>query len=165
VVPGKGSNLTPGGSKSGQQAKPTSAGPGGQSLEPPSSTPSGHASKLPTSNGKGSHAPKPPTPGGKNGSAGKQTGTGDYHLRHGKKFRGGYCYCGRHHKHWTHRYWWGRYGCFTYWCPCTLAWYYWYGPDNCYYPVSFIEEAVPQMESPPVNVLAGVMEIANASAD
>ncbi len=36
----------------------------------------------------------------------------DYHLSHGTRLKdGGYSYKGKDHNHWTHRYWFGKYGC------------------------------------------------------
>jgi hypothetical protein len=149
---GKSTHISHGGGNAGHTTKPPGAGH------------DGHSPKPPTAGGKVGHTPKPPTPGGK-GQGGEKHKGGDYHLRHGTKFHGGYCYKGRHHHHWTHRYWWGKYGCFAYWCPSTLAWYYWYGPDNVYYPVSYIDRAIPQMESPPEDVASGVTRILYVPVD
>jgi hypothetical protein len=60
-----------------------------------------------------------------------------YHHAHGHRFAHGYYYKGRNHHHWTKRYWHSGYRCYLYYCPDTLAYYYWCAPDNCYYPVSY----------------------------
>ena len=86
-----------------------------------------------------------------------------YHEEHGTKFKGGYFYRGREHSHWTHRYWWGKYGCYTYFCPSTRCWYYWYQQDNCYYPCSYIGSATPVAETAPVGVPSGVTQIVNVN--
>jgi hypothetical protein len=83
----------------------------------------------------------------------------DHCRRHGTRFAGGYCYKGRHHCHWTHRCWWDRYGCCTYWCPSAQSWYYWYETDRCFYPVSYIETATPEEEEKPEGFPAGVIQI------
>lgn len=67
----------------------------------------------------------------------------NYHLLHAKAFGGGFFYPGLAHRHWTYRCFWPKYGCVCYWCPYTLAYYYWYAPGGCYYPVGYIAKAVP----------------------
>jgi hypothetical protein len=86
-----------------------------------------------------------------------------YHMTHGTKFKGGYFYKGRAHSHWTHRYWYGKYGCYTYYCPSTCCWYYWYQPTGCYYPCSYIAKATPVYEKAPVDVVSGVTQITNVN--
>src|SRR5438105_299283 len=61
----------------------------------------------------------------------------DYHLHHGTKFEHGWFYKGKEHDHWSERCYNERYGCETFYCPCTLCWYYFCVPDCCYYPVSY----------------------------
>src|SRR5262245_31676644 len=76
-------------------------------------------------------------PKGESGSKGSSAHS--YHLTHGSKMKNGsYFYKGKDHFHWSHRYWFGKYGCYTYYCPSTCCWYYWYQPGDCYYPVSYI---------------------------
>jgi hypothetical protein len=87
----------------------------------------------------------------------------NYHMTYGTKFKGGYFYKGSDHHHWTYRYWWGKYGCYTYYCPSTCCWYYWYGRDNCYYPCSYVSSATPVAEAAPVNVATGVKQIVNVT--
>jgi hypothetical protein len=87
----------------------------------------------------------------------------NYHLKYGTKFKGGYYYKGKNHCHWTHKYWWGKYGCYTYYCPSSRRWYYWYQPDDCYYPCSCIASATPKVTVAPVGVPAGVTLIVNVS--
>jgi hypothetical protein len=83
--------------------------------------------------------------------------TNSYHKHYGHKFRHGYYYSGPNHHHWTYRSWYGRYGCYSYWCPSTLCWYYWCAPQNCYYPTSYIGNAPPgATDAPPVAGLAGL---------
>jgi hypothetical protein len=87
-----------------------------------------------------------------------------YHMTHGSKMKDGkYFYKGKDHKHWTYRYWWGKYGCYTYYCPSTSCWYYWYPQDSCYYPVSYIATATPVREVAPVGVATGVQQIVNVT--
>ena len=61
----------------------------------------------------------------------------DYNIKFGKKCDFGWCYKGKHHDHWTCCCWLDECGCTCYWCPCTLVWYYYCVPDNCWYPVSY----------------------------
>jgi hypothetical protein len=89
----------------------------------------------------------------------------DYHMTHGTKFKDGYFYKGHDHYHWTHRYWWGKYGCYTYYCPSSCCWYYWYQQDNCYYPCSYVGSATPVAETAPVGVPGGVTQIVNVNND
>ncbi len=90
-------------------------------------------------------------------------GSHSYHMTHGTHFKGGYFYKGREHSHWTYRSWWARYGCYTYYCPSTCCWYYWYQPDNCYYPCSYVGSATPVAEPAPVGVAKGVTQIVNVN--
>ena len=85
------------------------------------------------------------------------------HERYGNQFKGGYSYRGREHSQWSHRYWWGKYGCYTYYCPSTCAWYYWYQPGNCYYPCSYVGSATPVAEAPPLGVPSGVTQMVNVT--
>jgi hypothetical protein len=86
-----------------------------------------------------------------------------YHEEHGTRFNGGYYYKGFDHHHWSYRYWYGQYGCYTYYCPSTSCWYYWYAKDNCYYPVSYIRTATPVFERAPANVETKVQQIVNVT--
>ena len=90
-------------------------------------------------------------------------GSRSYHEEHGTKFKDGYFYKGKDHHHWTYRYWWGKYGCYTYYCPSTSCWYYWYQPGNCYYPCSYISSATPVAEPAPVGVATGVKQVVNVT--
>jgi hypothetical protein len=67
-------------------------------------------------------------------------GARDYYQRHGKRFRYGYYYPGRNHKHWTHRWYSHRHHCYYYWCPSRRCYYFWSGKRNGYYPVSSIDQ-------------------------
>jgi hypothetical protein len=88
----------------------------------------------------------------------------NYHIDHGSRMRDGrYFYRGRDHHHWTYRYWYGRYGCYCYYCPSTCCWYYWYQKDDCYYPVSYINTATPVFERAPVGVETDVKQIVNVT--
>jgi hypothetical protein len=88
----------------------------------------------------------------------------NYHITHGSRMRDGrYFYKGHDHHQWTHRYWYGKYGCYTYYCPSTYCWYYWYSQDNCYYPVSYIKTATPVFERAPVDVDTKVQQIVNVT--
>jgi hypothetical protein len=94
---------------------------------------------------------------------GSRGGSHNYHLSHGTKFKGGYFYKGKNHYHWSYRYWWGKYGCYSYYCPSTCCWYYWYPQDNCYYPCSYIRSATPVAEAAPAGVATGVTQIVNVN--
>jgi hypothetical protein len=61
----------------------------------------------------------------------------NYHLTHGRPFRHGYNYPGRHHAHWAYTRFDVRYGCTLYYDPELECYYYWCEPDDCYYPVSY----------------------------
>ena len=88
----------------------------------------------------------------------------DYHLSHGTRLKdGGYSYKGKDHSHWTHRYWFGKYGCYTYFCPSTSCWYYWYERESCYYPVSYLPTYTPTPLPTPVSVPSGVTQIVNVN--
>jgi hypothetical protein len=101
-------------------------------------------------------------PGGYRPSLHRTSGH-NYHLKYGTRFKGGYSYKGKHHRHWTHRYWWGKYGCYTYYCPSSRCWYYWYQPAHCYYPCSYIDSATPAASAPPADVPAGVTQIVSVT--
>jgi hypothetical protein len=45
--------------------------------------------------------------------------------------------------HWNYRYWNSRYGCYFYTCPGNSYQYYWYETEQCYVPVTYIEELPP----------------------
>ena len=66
-------------------------------------------------------------------SYGNKFSSGSY----GMKFAHGTYYPGKYQFHWTKSCWSSSYGCKTYWCPSTCAWYYWCVPDSCYYPVTY----------------------------
>jgi hypothetical protein len=55
----------------------------------------------------------------------------------GVKFAKGIFYKGKNQNHWGLIRWDLRYGCYCYWDPCVLEWYYWCEQDDCYYPVSY----------------------------
>jgi hypothetical protein len=61
----------------------------------------------------------------------------NYYLRHGHNFQYGYYYLGHNHMHWSRVIWDQRYGCYLYYDPWLLKWYYWCAPHNCYYPVEY----------------------------
>jgi hypothetical protein len=89
--------------------------------------------------------------------------TNSYHTKYGTSFKGGYFYKGKDHHQWTYRCWWGKYGCYTYYCPYTCCWYYWYPQDCCYYPCSYVSYATPAYESAPVGVPTGVTQVVNVA--
>ena len=61
----------------------------------------------------------------------------DYNLKFGKKCDFGWCFKGKCHDHWTCCCYIVDYGCNCFWCPCTLVWYYYCVPDDCWYPVTY----------------------------
>ncbi len=86
----------------------------------------------------GSHSGKTYSGGSYSGGVTKTTFHKDYHLTYGVKSKQGfYYYKGYSHSHWSHQCWYPKYGCNCYWCPCTLVYYYWCVPDECYYPVTY----------------------------
>ena len=76
----------------------------------------------------------------------------NYHRTHGRSFSHGFYYQGRNHYHWSHYCWWGRYGCYAYWCPSTSCYYYWSETASCYYPVSYAEVVAPTASTQLLNV-------------
>ena len=71
-------------------------------------------------------------------------GPRDYRMTHGTKLAGGgYAYKGKGQRHWSHRCWYGKYGCECYYCPYARCWYYWYQPACCYYPVNYLPACTP----------------------
>jgi hypothetical protein len=89
--------------------------------------------------------------------------TSNYVTKYGTQFKGGYCYKGKDHCHWTYKCWWGDYGCYCYYCPYTYCWYYWYPQDCCYYPCSYVKCATPVYETAPVGVPTGVTQVVNVA--
>ena len=70
-------------------------------------------------------------------AGGFQGGYQGYYKVHGKCFKGGYYYRGRHHCHWGHRCWCPTYKRYKYW-DCGLRCYYSWCPKRCcYYPCGF----------------------------
>jgi hypothetical protein len=65
--------------------------------------------------------------------------------RHGNVFRH------RGYRNWNRYCWFPRYRCYGYFCPDDGLWYYWYGPSNCYLPVSDMETSPPDdsVNAPP----------------
>jgi hypothetical protein len=57
----------------------------------------------------------------------------------------------RSYRGWTRSCWFPRYRCYGYHCPEDGLWYYWYGPGNCYRPVSDMDAYPPDdtMNPPP----------------
>lgn len=66
--------------------------------------------------------------------------------RHGHHFRHHH-YCG-----WRHYCWFPSYGCYGYYCPSACSWYYYYEPQQCYYPVSYITTYAPTTPGISINV-------------
>jgi hypothetical protein len=50
---------------------------------------------------------------------------------------------------WSRYCWFPNYGCYGYYCPDDDTWYYWYGPGNCYRPVSDMASNPPDSSNPP----------------
>jgi hypothetical protein len=61
----------------------------------------------------------------------------DYHFKCGTKCSFGYCYKNYTHCHWAHKCWLPACGCYGYYCPYTLVYYYWCEPDLCWYPITY----------------------------
>lgn len=49
----------------------------------------------------------------------------------------GTCYYGKHCNFWSKSCYNEVYGCYTFWCPRTLCWFYWCQPYGCYLPVDY----------------------------
>jgi len=61
----------------------------------------------------------------------------NYNLRFGRRNTWGWSYPGSNHRHWSRCLWNVSLGCYTYYCPNTLGYYYWCAPHNCYYPTTY----------------------------
>src|ERR1043165_10207636 len=71
--------------------------------------------------------------GGSMGHKGGKSGGSHSHARsHNRGYRG-----------WSHYCWFPSYRCYGYYSPTDACWYYWYGPGNCYLPVSEMENKPP----------------------
>jgi hypothetical protein len=60
-----------------------------------------------------------------------------YYVTYATPFKFGYFYPGFNHNHWQSRTWSDRYRCFMYFDPGLNCSFYWCGPDNCFYPVTY----------------------------
>jgi hypothetical protein len=58
------------------------------------------------------------------------------HVHNVSHMHGATHYRHRDFHHWTRYCWFPGHGCYGYYCPDDREWYYWYGPSNCYLPVS-----------------------------
>jgi hypothetical protein len=66
-----------------------------------------------------------------------------YHILHGTKFKHGYYFKGKAHRHWSYCYWNACYRCYFFYEPDLSSYYYWCASQNCYYPVTYIATAPP----------------------
>jgi hypothetical protein len=73
---------------------------------------------------------------------------GHFHGHH-RHFHADWCYP-RSYSSWRHYCWYPDYGCYCYYCPTASCWYYWYEPQGCYLPVSYINSYAP---APTVSVI------------
>jgi hypothetical protein len=83
------------------------------------------------------------------------------HHRHGHHHHGhhhhGHHYRHHHYRHhhyssWRHYCWFPTYGCYGYYCPSACSWYYYYAPQQCYYPISYITTYAPTTPGITINV-------------
>jgi hypothetical protein len=81
--------------------------------------------------------------GGGHGSHGAHGSHGSHGGNHGATKGGASRYRSRDYRGWTRYCWFPRYGCYGYYSPDDDAWYYWYGPDNRYRPVSDMDSYPP----------------------
>jgi len=89
-------------------------------------------------------------PGHGGGHGGVKAGRGHERQFTGQQHGGHYRFHGREGHSWSRTRWWGRYGCETYYCPTTLAWYYWCAPQACYLPVALVAQYPPAPAAAPV---------------
>ena len=75
--------------------------------------------------------------GGHRGYTRTYYGSTPYYRVHGKSFKGGYYYTGRHHRHWEYRVWSPVYKRYHYWDPYVRCFYYYYPTCDCYYPITY----------------------------
>jgi hypothetical protein len=54
---------------------------------------------------------------------------------------------------WTHACWYGRYHCRCYWHPHNRLWYYWYAPQGCFLPISYLPDYPPSSDSGPTALI------------
>jgi hypothetical protein len=103
----------------------------------------GNNANSPAGAGRGSHGGRTHARKVRKPERIRKRGPRHYHRRHGKRFRYGYYYSGRHHRHWTHRWYSNRYRCYFYWCPSLRCYYHWCASRTAYYPVSYINFSLP----------------------
>jgi hypothetical protein len=70
-------------------------------------------------------------------------GVGKGGQEQGTRFRS------RSYRGWTRYAWLASYRSYLYYSPDDSAWYYWYGPGDCYRPVSDIASYLPDESTPP----------------
>jgi hypothetical protein len=108
-----------------------------------------------TAQAKGSKGGFPPS------SKGFHGGYKNYHQSYGVKFKHGYFYRGKYHRHWSHCYYDSRYRRYHYYDPCVSCYYYWEPTSSCYYPISYaapvVETAATQVQT--VNVQVGSLPV------
>jgi len=91
--------------------------------------------------------------GGHGGSGHGGSGHGSGHGGHAGAGHGshgqGHRSMSRSYRGWTRYCWFPSYGCYGYYCPDDGCWYYWYGPDDSYRPVSDMAGYPPDKSTPP----------------
>jgi hypothetical protein len=62
------------------------------------------------------------------------------HVKHATAHRFVHLHRGYHihYRGWTRYCWFPTYRCYGYFCPTALCWYYWYAPQQCYLPISYV---------------------------
>ena len=98
------------------------------------------------SNAKSGHS----TQGGKNThNAGKGNSSA-----HGHSGQAGHGHHGtgkpRNWNSWSRYCWFPAYNCYGYFCSCDNTWYYWYGPSDCFLPISDMPNFPPDSSAPPM---------------
>jgi hypothetical protein len=66
-----------------------------------------------------------------------------YLKKHGRHFKHGWYYAGRHHRHWAWSYYNPRWRTTFYFDPAVETYFYWYAPLGRFYPESYLEVAPP----------------------
>jgi hypothetical protein len=75
----------------------------------------------------------------------------DYFRDHGHRFKYGWYYEGRHHRHWIWSYYNRLWRTTFYFDRALGGYYYWSQNDNRFYPLSYIDEAPPTNDLGPIS--------------
>jgi hypothetical protein len=84
---------------------------------------------------------------GYNGARNGRPAPRGFYSNYAKRFSHGHWFRHRHSS-WGARCWHARYRCWCRWCPVTCCSYYWCGPYNCYFPVTYCPTGSYDYEEP-----------------